>query len=74
MIRISVNESEAEEVLIALNHRAKQVGIMGTQMADEIIALGKGLSEVFEDRFGWDKGVFDRHRATKIAVTVRRLT
>ena len=69
---IHMSQEQAEEILIALSHRAKQKGIRGTQMADEIRELGRSLSRTFEKNYDWDSGVFDRHLAIPITVTVKR--
>jgi len=69
---VYMNQEQAEEVLIALSHRAKQKGIIGTEFGDGIIELGRSLSRTFEKNYDWDSGVFDRHLAIPLTVTVKR--
>lgn len=69
---VRLTADEAEEILVALAHRSKQIG-MGDGQAIKIIDLGQRLSRKFEDEYRWQTGVFERHYEQPIRIrTVRQ--
>lgn len=70
-VTIELSSEEAGEVLVGLDHRTKQVGVVGTQHADEIAEVGRRLCDAFARTFGWGEGVWRRLQANRARVSVR---
>lgn len=60
-VEVDLNYFEAEELLTGLAWRAQQKG-MGSGQQIEIDELGRKLSKIFEAKFGWEPGCYERVR------------
>lgn len=69
-ITLEVGVQGAEEILIALSHRAREKGMPPGQQS-EIIYFGRELSTVFEKALDADPKWFDRKLETSKNITVK---